>query len=188
MRRKGSRVYLRAPLPSDATEFLAAVKTSRKLHDGWVEPPSSLASYAAFVQRAGRVFTREPALVKHAALLVCRREDDAIVGVFNITEIIRGLSNSAFLGYYALAPHAGAGYMAEGLELTLIVAFRVLKLHRIEANVQPTNRRSLALVESAGFVREGYSRHYLRINGRWRDHVRLALLVDDWRARRKTRS
>jgi ribosomal-protein-alanine N-acetyltransferase len=75
--------------------------------------------------------------------------------------------------------------MAEGLELLLQVAFRVLKLHRLEANVQPTNRRSLALVRRAGFVREGYSRRYVRVAGDWRDHVRMALLVEEWRTRRK---
>ncbi len=63
------------------------------------------------------------------------------------------------------------------------IAFRVLKLHRVEANIQPANLRSLALARDAGFVREGYSRRYVRIAGRWRDHVRLALLVEDWRAR-----
>jgi ribosomal-protein-alanine N-acetyltransferase len=78
--------------------------------------------------------------------------------------------------------------MAEGLELVLRVAFRRLKLHRVEANVQPSNTRQLALIRRAGFVREGYSRRYVRIAGRWRDHVRMALLVEDWRARRtKTR-
>ena len=127
----------------------------------------------------------DPLAVTHAGFLVCRCEDDAIVGTFNIGEIVRGLFQSAYLGYYAFAPHAGAGYMSEGLELVLHVAFRVLKLHRLEANVQPTNRRSLTLVRRAGFVREGYSRRYVRVAGQWRDHVRMALLVEEWRARRK---
>ena len=121
----------------------------------------------------------------HVGLLVCRCEDHAIVGAFNIGEIVRGHFRSAYLGYYGFAPYAGSGYMSEGLELVLQVAFRVLKLHRVEANVQPTNRRSLALVRRAGFVREGYSPRYVRIAGRWRDHVRMALLVEDWRSRRK---
>ena len=127
---------------------------------------------------------RDASSATHVGFVVCRCEDDAIVGIFNIGEIVRGLFKSAYLGYYALAPHAGEGYMAEGLELVLRVAFRRLKLHRLEANVQPTNTRSLALVRRAGFVREGYSRRYVRIAGRWRDHVRMALLVEDWRARR----
>jgi ribosomal-protein-alanine N-acetyltransferase len=73
--------------------------------------------------------------------------------------------------------------MAEGLELTLGVAFGALKLHRVEANIQPANLRSLALAREAGFVREGFSRRYVRIAGRWRDHVRMALLAEDWRRR-----
>jgi [ribosomal protein S5]-alanine N-acetyltransferase len=182
-RGRGLRVYLRAPRPSDAACFLAAVKASRRLHGAWVQPPSTVARYAAFVHRCGRSAAND-ASATHVGFIVCRCADDAIVGVFNIGEIVRGLFKSAYLGYYAFAPHAGEGYMAEGLELVLRVAFRRLKLHRVEANVQPANSRSLALVRSAGFVREGFSRRYVRIAGRWRDHVRMALLVEDWRTRR----
>ena len=183
-RGRGFRVYLRPPRPSDATSFLAAVKASRRLHGAWVHPPATTARYAAFVHRYGTPSARGASAVTHLGYFVCRCEDDAIVGVFNIGEIVRGLFKSAYLGYYAFAPHAGGGYMAEGLELVLRVVFRRLKLHRIEANVQPANTRSLALVRRAGFVREGFSRRYVRIAGRWRDHVRMALLVEDWRARR----
>ena len=185
--RRGLRVYLRAPLASDAAEFLAAAKASRGLHGVWVQAPATRARYLAFVRRFDGLAPGDPLAATHAGFLVCRLEDDAIVGAFNIGEIVRGLFQSAYLGYYAFAPHAGAGYMSEGLELVLHVAFRVLKLHRLEANVPPTNRRSLTLVRRAGFVREGYSRRYVRVAGQWRDHVRMALLVEDWRARRKTR-
>jgi len=187
LRRRGFRVYLRAPLPADARAFVAAVKASRRLHGAWVHPPSTSARFAAFVRRYGRFADGDPHSATHVGLLVCRCEDDAIVGVFNIGEIVRGLFRSGYIGYYAFAPYAGAGYLSEGLELALRFAFRVLKLHRLEANVQPTNRRSLALVRRAGFAREGFSRRYVRIAGRWRDHVRLALLVEDWRAQRKRR-
>jgi ribosomal-protein-alanine N-acetyltransferase len=183
--RRGFRVYLRAPEASDAVAFLAAAKASRGLHGTWVQAPSTRARYLAFLRRFGGLAAGNPLAATHVGLLVCRCEDDAIVGAFNIGEIVRGLFKSAYLGYYGFSPHAGAGYMSEGLELVLHVAFRVLKLHRVEANVQPTNRRSLALVRRAGFVREGYSRRYVRIAGRWRDHVRMALLVEDWRAHRK---
>jgi ribosomal-protein-alanine N-acetyltransferase len=186
--RRGLRVYLRAPLASDAAEFLAAAQASRRLHGAWVQAPATRARYLAFVRRFGGPAAGDPLAATHAGFLVCRCADDAIVGAFNIGEVVRGLFQSAYLGYYAFAPHAGAGYMSEGLELVLHVAFRVLKLHRLEANVQPTNRRSLALVRRAGFVREGYSRRYVRVAGQWRDHVRMALLVDDWRARPKTKN
>ncbi len=187
LRRRGFRVYLRAPRSEDAPAFLAAAKASLRLHGAWVHAPSTPARYKAFVRRYGGFARRDPLEVTHAGLLVCRCDDEAIVGVFNFGEIVRGLFQSAYLGYYAFAPHAKAGYMGEGLELALDFAFRTLKLHRVEANVQPSNRRSLALVRGAGFVREGYSRRYVRIAGRWRDHVRMALLVEDWRAHRKRR-
>jgi len=182
-RGRGFRVYLRPPAKADAAPFLAAVKASRRLHGAWVQPPSTPARYAAFVRRYGAAAARDASSATHAGFLVCRCEDDALVGVFNLGEIVRGLFKSAYLGYYAFAAYTCEGYMAEGLELVLRVAFRRLKLHRVEANVQPSNARSLALVRRAGFVREGYSRRYVRIAGRWRDHVRLALLVEDWRAR-----
>jgi ribosomal-protein-alanine N-acetyltransferase len=120
-------------------------------------------------------------------LLACRVEDGALVGVFNLSEIVRSAFRSAYIGYYALAPHAGRGYMTEGLELTLEFTFRVLRLHRVEINIQPTNQRSIALVRSAGLTREGFSRRYVKIAGRWRDHERWALLAEDWRARRSRR-
>jgi ribosomal-protein-alanine N-acetyltransferase len=143
--------------------------------------------YREYVRRFGARAQRDPERATHAGMLVRRRLDDALVGVFNLSEIVRGSFHSAYLGYYAFPPHAGAGYMAEGLALALAFAFRTLKLHRIEVNVQPANVRSRALVEAAGFAQEGYSRRYLRIGGRWRDHVRYALLADDWRTRRKAR-
>jgi len=181
MRRRGFSVYLRVPRSSDAPAFLAAVKASRSLHGAWVQPPTTPARFAHFVRRFGALAARDPLAATHVGLLVCRCDDDAIVGVFNLGEIVRGMFQSAYLGYYAFSPHAGAGYMAEGLQLMLGVAFRTLKLHRVEANIQPANRRSLAFARDAGFVREGFSRRYVRVAGRWRDHVRMALLAEDWR-------
>src|SRR5512135_3356681 len=158
----GARVYLRPPEPTDATAFIAAARASRRLHGAWTSPPATRSRFDLYVQR----FARDPATASHLGLLAFRREDDAIVGVFNLSEIVRGLFQSAYLGYYAFSPHAGAGYMAEGLRLTLGAAFGALKLHRVEANIQPANLRSLALARDAGFVREGFSRRYVRIAGR----------------------
>jgi len=90
---------------------------------------------------------------------------------------------SAYLGYFVGARYARHGYMTEALQLMLDYAFRKLKLHRLEANIQPTNLSSIALVKRAGFMCEGYSRRYLKIGGRWRDHERWAILYEDWKSR-----
>jgi ribosomal-protein-alanine N-acetyltransferase len=116
-------------------------------------------------------------------MLVCRREDLAIVGFFNLSQIARGALQSAYLGYAVGKPYAGQGYMREGLELVLRGAFLDLRLHRIEANIQPGNYASIALARGAGFRREGFSPRYLKIGGRWRDHERWAILADEWRRR-----
>ena len=183
----GSRVYLRYPRAGDARAFIAAATASRRLHGLWVQAPTTPARFRTYVKRFGGPKARDPKTATHSGLLACRREDDALVGVFNFSEIVRGGFQSTYLGYYALAPHAGEGYMSEGLELALQVAFRVLKLHRVEVNIQPANTRSTTLIGPAGFVREGFSRRYVKIAGRWRDHERWALLVEDWHARRKSR-
>jgi ribosomal-protein-alanine N-acetyltransferase len=98
----------------------------------------------------------------------------------NLNEIVRGAFRSAYLGYYSFTPHAGHGYMAEGLRLVLRHAFRGLGLHRLEANIQPGNRASRALVRGLGFRREGFSPRYLKIGGRWRDHERWAIVREAW--------
>jgi ribosomal-protein-alanine N-acetyltransferase len=177
----GARVYLRPPQLRDAAAFLAAAKASHALHGPWTRPPETRARFAAFVAR----FAPRAAITTHAGYLVFRREDDALVGVFNFSEIVRGAFQSAYLGYFAFAPHAGSGYMTEGMALALDIAFVRLKLHRVEVNIQPTNIRSLRLAQRIGFTREGFSRRYVKIAGRWRDHVRLAILAEDWRKLRR---
>ena len=104
-----------------------------------------------------------------------RRE---LVGVVNISEIVRGPFCSAYVGYYAFEPFAGRGFMTEGLRQVIDHLFGKMKLHRLEANIQPENRRSIDLVKRLGFRKEGYSPRYLKVAGRWRDHERWALLSD----------
>jgi ribosomal-protein-alanine N-acetyltransferase len=77
--------------------------------------------------------------------------------------------------------------MREGLELVVRFAFEELRLHRLQAAIQPENERSIALVRAAGFRREGLARRYLKIGGRWRDHVRFAMLAEDWAKLRRRR-
>lgn len=168
--RTGKRVYLRRPQVGDAREFLALMEASRRLHRPWVQPPSDRKAFAAYVERA---------TARGVGSLICLREDHAIVGVANLSEIVRGYFQSAYLGFYGSAPYVGQGLMREGVGLLLKHAFQDLRLHRVEANVQPANTRSLALIKALGFRKEGYSPRYLKICGRWRDHERWARLAED---------
>ncbi len=170
-----ARVFLRKPAASDRAEFLALVRQSRELHRGWTTPPSDDRKFAAFLQRA-----RRPTV---ETLFACARTTGALASVFDLSQIFRGNFGNAYLGYYGHAAYAGRGYMTEAMHLVLRHAFTKLKLHRLEANVQPENRRSIRLVERCGFRREGFSRRYLKIAGRWRDHERWAITIEDWRSR-----
>ena len=167
-----ARVQLEAPALNHAARFLDAVRRSRTLHGRWVTPPATRAQYRAFVQRF-----RAPTHIGH---FVCT-SDAELAGVINVNEIVRGSFRSGYLGYYALAPYGGQGYMRAGLRLVLQRAFRRHGLHRLEANIQPDNQRSIGLVKSLGFRLEGFSPRYLKIHGRWRDHERWAITAEEWR-------
>jgi [ribosomal protein S5]-alanine N-acetyltransferase len=169
----GRRVFLLAPTARHCDEFLALFRVSRRALSPWVSPPASRAAFSAYLRRARRATER--------AFLVCRREDRAIVGVINVSQIFHGNFRSAYLGYYAGAPFMGQGYMSEGLRLVLRHAFGALGLHRLEANIQPGNRASIRLVRRAGFRREGFSPRYLKVLGRWRDHERWAITAEAFR-------
>lgn len=159
-----------APLSlADEKDFLAAVARSTRLHRPWVSPPSTPTRFRDRVQRM-----QGP--VDHA-FAVRRRDTNELVGVFEITNIVRGILQSGYLGYYAFAGHERQGLMQEGLRLLVRMAFKTMKLHRLEANIQPGNAASIGLVRSCGFVQEGYSPRYLKIRGRWRDHERWAIVA-----------
>jgi len=169
------RVLLLPAARRDRGEFVAAMRDSAALHDPWIAPPTDEESYDAVLGRArGDGFE---------FMLVRRREDGALAGYFDISQIIRGPLQSAFLGYGGVAALTGQGYMAEGMALLLRHAFVELRLHRIEANIQPGNEPSLALARRSGFVKEGFSERYLKVGGRWRDHERWAIRLEQWQER-----
>jgi ribosomal-protein-alanine N-acetyltransferase len=162
-------VHLRRPEAADQAAYLRAIRSSRRLLRPWSYPPEDAAGFGALIERPdGETF------------LICRNEDDAFAGMASLGNVVHGNLRGAYLGYSAFVPYNGRGYMTEGLGLVLRHAFRTLGLHRVEANVQPENVRSIALVERLGFRREGYSPRYLKIGGRWRDHVRYAILADEF--------
>ncbi|MFI9628569.1 GNAT family N-acetyltransferase [Streptomyces sp. NPDC052042] len=174
---EGRRVAIRPYRHADAEEFIARAGESRDLHRPWLFPPLDADAYAVY---AGRLI-EDPT---KAGFLVCRRARGqgsgcgAIAGFININNIVRGGFRCGALGYGAFAHAAGRGLMGEGLELVLDHAFGPLGLHRLEANIQPGNEASLALVRRAGFRLEGFSPDFLLIDGAWRDHERWALTAE----------
>ena len=169
---QGDLVYLFAPAKEAADDFLGLTSTSQHFHQPWVYPATDLKRYRAYLDRleGGSAF----------GFFVARNEDHTLVGVININDVVMGGFRSGSLGYYASAAYAGRGYMSAGLALVLDHAFLALDLHRIEANVQPGNAASLALVRRLGFRKEGFSPGFLRIGGEWRDHERWAMLSEEW--------
>jgi ribosomal-protein-alanine N-acetyltransferase len=155
---------------ADAPELFEAISRSRALHEPWVTPPASLEELESQLN--------QPPDVRIGYGV----RDDAghLVGVININSVIRGAFQNGFLGYYALAPHDGRGLMRAGLTAVLDRGFGYHALHRVEANIQPENVRSVRLVQRVGFRLEGHSPRYLRIGAEWRDHDRYALTVEEW--------
>ena len=166
----GPGVTIRAPVAEDAAELIALNRASTALHAPWMSPPVEDAQFARYLERCSEESFR--------GYLVC--QDGAIAGAASLSQIFRGDFLNAYLGYYAGAPFAGKGYMRVGLSLVLDDAFGPLGLHRVEANIQPSNESSVALVRRLGFRLEGFSPRYLRIGGVWRDHERYAMLAEDW--------
>jgi len=178
-RRRAARVSLEQPTRRRETEFLERVQASQKLHQPWLRAPSTREQFRELIVRARGE--------RHATFFVCTAEASELAGVINLSEIVRGLFQSAYLSYYAFEPFSGSGYMSEGLALVLDRAFGSFRLHRLEANVQPGNLRSIRLVSRLGFRHEGHSPRYLKIAGRWRDHERWAILADNWPRKRARR-
>lgn len=161
-------VTVRLVSTDDANDFVAAARRSRALHHPWTGAPANAAAFARYLAACDGQ--------QNVGLVVCHAHSGALVGVINITNIVRGVFKSAYLGYYAFIDWQGQGLMKAGLRQAVRYAFTHLGLHRLEANIQPGNEASIGLARSCGFVREGYSPAYLKIGGRWRDHERWAIV------------
>lgn len=164
------QTFLARPRFEDGPAFVEAMRNSRGLHHPWLVAPCDMAAWRRYLKRLERD--------NEEGFLVRRVGDRAICGVVNLNVITYDALCSAYLSYYAVQAYAGRGYMKEGLRQCIELAFGELGLHRLEANIQPGNERSIRLVESLGFECEGYSPRYLMIHGKWRDHERWALLAD----------
>ncbi|MER6511563.1 GNAT family N-acetyltransferase [Nonomuraea sp. NPDC001636] len=162
-----SRVELHPLTLSDQDEFCSLVRASAELHGPWMQLPSTAEEFRTWMRRFDDG--------SNLGFLIRVRETGAAAGMVNINSIIRGRYQGASIGYAAFAPSAGRGYMTDGLTLALRHAFGDLRLHRLEANIQPANKASLALARRLGFRYEGLSPDYLYIDGAWRDHERWSI-------------
>jgi ribosomal-protein-alanine N-acetyltransferase len=168
--KEGSRVKLRRPTRADAHKFITLMRQSQDLHHPWCFPPTTEEAFESYLKSRNQE--------NQDGFLVCHGQTQAIMGLINLNEIVRGSFQSAYLGYYIGIPFVHQGYMQEALTLVIQYAFNELQLHRLEANIQPENTASIALVKRCGFQKEGFSPRYLNINGEWKDHERWAILAD----------
>jgi ribosomal-protein-alanine N-acetyltransferase len=161
-----SRVELHPLTHADQDEFCSLVRASTELHLPWMRLPATAEEFQVWMRRFDDG--------SNLGFLIRVKETGAVAGSVNINSVIRGRYQGASLGYAAFAPSAGKGYMTEGVAVALRHAFTELRLHRLEASIQPGNKPSLALVQRLGFRYEGVSPAYLYIDGAWRDHERWA--------------
>jgi ribosomal-protein-alanine N-acetyltransferase len=161
------RVTLHPIVSRDQPEFLRLARASIDLHHPWMSLPTSAQDFRTYLERFGQPTA--------CGLLIRVRDTGAIAGLININSIVRGRFQCGSISYAAFAPTAGQGYMSEGLAVAVHYAFDPLRLHRLEASIQPGNQASLKLVQRQGFRKEGYSPDFLFIDGAWRDHERWAI-------------
>ena len=182
LRLEAGRIYLRVPLPGDWKAWSRLRQDSRDFLVPW-EPtwPQDALSRVAFRRRVA-FYIHEWRQGSGYALFLFGKGGDQLLGGLSLLNVRRGVAQSANLGYWIGAPFARQGYMTEALGATLDFAFERLGLHRIEAACLPHNAASRGLLAKAGFREEGFARDYLRINGRWQDHVLFAILRDDPRS------
>ncbi|WP_308312771.1 GNAT family protein [Streptomyces sp. ISL-11] len=164
---QGPRVAIRALTPADGAEFTRLARASAGLHHPWLTIPTTGAAFERYAERLDGE--------QRVGLLVCLRDSGAFAGFININNIVRGAFQCGALGYGAFLGGEGRGLLGEGMGLVLDHAFGPLGLHRLEANIQPGNARSTALVKRHGFRLEGFSPDFLFIDGAWRDHERWAI-------------
>lgn len=176
---QGSGIMMRPFALSDYSAWAEMRALSREHLTPW-EPKwaSDELSRSSFRRRV-RHYARETREDLGYALAVFSEHDDALIGGLTLSNVRRGVTQAAVLGYWLGRPYIGRGYMTAAVCAVLPYAFFGLKLHRLEAASMPANRASIRVLEKAGFSQEGFARRYLKINGAWEDHILFARLAED---------
>ena len=175
----GDGIVLRTPQMNDHADWAALRESSRDFLTPW-EPtwPADDLTRSAFRRRLRR-YAEDIRADQGYAFLIVRSSDGALVGGLTLANIRRGVAQAGSLGYWMGSPFVRHGYMSAAVRALIPFAFATLRLHRLEAACIPTNLGSVRMLEKTGFVREGYARQYLCINGSWQDHLLYARLKDE---------
>ena len=176
---EGDGVRLRPPRMSDFRTWVELREESRAFLQPWEPtwPPDAL-TRAAFRRRLA-LYARDRDLGQGHAFFVFREEDAALVGGVNLRNVMRGVAQSAQIGYWVGQPYARHGHISAAVQTVARFAFRTLGLHRVEAACCTDNEASRRLLLKVGFQEEGLARGYLKINGKWRDHLLFGLIADE---------
>lgn len=154
------------PSIDDMPTFIAAVSHAQAWLQNWVNPPSNAFEFKQYIEHSQAANTE--------SFLIKSKPNEEIIGVININEIILKSFKSGYLGFYSLQKPR-TGLMCDALNQIINYAFYNLDLHRLEANVQPNNLASINFIRKNNFTEEGLSTNYLKIAGKWRDHLRFAI-------------
>lgn len=186
-RLEGRRIYLRRPEYKDWAQWSNLREISREFLTPW--EPTWLVdelTRTAFKRRLRRY--KEYAYGGTGyTFFSFNKEDDCLLGGLTLSNIRRGVTQSCSLGYWTGKPFSGKGFMQEAVEILLPFVFEELKLHRLEAACLPNNEPSKAVLRNIGFSEEGYAREYLRINGRWSDHLLFGMISGEHNSRSQSK-
>jgi len=173
------RLILRLPRASDAPAIAAFYRKDFE-HLKPFSPPIESTLDEAYWQTSISFINAEFEAGQSCRVFLYELDDHTVIGVANLTNIIRGAFQACYLGYSIAATHEGRGLMSEALQALIEYAFDELGLHRIMANYMPRNHRSAVLLKRLGFKIEGHAKDYLFINGQWEEHVMTALTNEAW--------
>jgi len=184
---RGRGVLLRPLLMGDYAAWAELRARSREHLTPW-EPvwQRDELTRSAFRRRV-RHYQREAREDLGYAFLIFKEADDLLMlGGLTLSNVRRGVTQAAVLGYWLGQPYVRRGYMTEAVGAIAQFAFEDLHLHRLEAATMPHNSASIRVLERNGFRQEGLARKLLKINGTWEDHVLHALVAEDFLRARNT--
>jgi [ribosomal protein S5]-alanine N-acetyltransferase len=168
---QGSRVYIRNPRMEDFQQWRDLRQASREFlvpwEPTWADDELLLSSFRKRISHYAKLAYEDLAY----PFFIFDRDGKTLLGAITISNVRRGVAQMGTLGYWIGAPHANQGYMSDAIATIVTFANTELRLNRLEASCLPANQPSLRLLQKSGFTREGFAKSYLKINGRWEDHV-----------------